>query len=113
MPSGVRPCAPGEKGEAMVIPVLLATVDKISAIRLHVPKDLRPLTARETLWKAVLEVQKRFNASVPMLDPVKNMKISDKLFQDLVWVNPRVTCCLTRRYLYDIFRKSRHWKNAW
>jgi len=70
----------------MVIPVLLATVEKISAIRLHVPKDLRPLAARETLWKAVLEVQRRFAASFPMLDPVKNMKISDKLFQDLIWV---------------------------
>lgn len=70
----------------MVIPVLLATVEKISAVRLHVPKDLRPLNARETLWKAVLEVQKRFAASFPMLDPVKHMKISGKLFQDLVWV---------------------------
>jgi hypothetical protein len=70
----------------MVIPVLLATVEKISAVRLHVPKDLRPLATRETLWKAVLEVQRRFAVSMPMLDPVKNMKISDKLFQDLVWV---------------------------
>lgn len=90
VPSGVRPCAAGEKGEPMVLPVLLSTVDKISAIRLHVPKDLRPLPARETLWKAVLEVQKRFEGKLPMLDPVKNMKISDKLFQDLVWV--RFTC---------------------
>lgn len=85
VPTGIRPCADGEKGEATVIPVLLSTVEKISAIRLHVPKDLRPLATRETLWKAVLEVQKRFDV-IPMLDPVKNMKISDSLFSDLVWV---------------------------
>lgn len=79
----------------MVIPVLLATVEKISAVRLHVPKDLRPLAARETLWKAVLEVQRRFAASMPMLDPVKNMKISDKLFQELVWVCRNQFCSPT------------------
>ncbi|KAF8316179.1 antiviral helicase [Clavulina sp. PMI_390] len=85
VPVGVKPCAPGEKGEPVILPVLLATVDKISSVRLHAPKDLRPMSARETLWKAVLEVQKRFNGAFPLLDPVKNMNISDKMFQDLVW----------------------------
>lgn len=80
---GIRPCPPDEKGDPLVIPVLLATVQKISAIRIHVPKDLRPLSTRETLWKSVLEVQNRFKDSLPMLDPVKNMKISDKMFADL------------------------------
>lgn len=86
VPAGVRACGPGDKGEAMIIPVLLATVDKISAIRVHVPKDLRPSSARDTLWKAVLETQKRFEGNVTLLDPVKHMKINDSMFKDLVWV---------------------------
>lgn len=98
VPTGVRPYVEGEKSEAMVVPVLLATVDKISAIRLHTPKDLRPVAARETLWKAALEVQKRFESSIPMLDPVKNMKISGKLFEDLVWVR------FSRPSWFDVLR---------
>ncbi|KAF9511630.1 hypothetical protein BS47DRAFT_1372965 [Hydnum rufescens UP504] len=83
VPNGIQPCLPGERGEPVVIPVLLSIVEKISAIRIHVPKDLRPLSARETLWKSVLEVHKRFPDGLPMLDPIKNMKISDKMFVDL------------------------------
>lgn len=83
VPTGIQPCPPGERGEPLVIPVLLSTMDKLSAVRIHVPKDLRPLQARESLWKSVLEVQKRFPGGLPMLDPIKNMKISDKMFVDL------------------------------
>jgi ATP-dependent RNA helicase DOB1 len=90
VPNGIQPCLPGERGEPVVIPVLLSIVEKISAIRIHVPKDLRPLSARETLWKSVLEVHKRFPDGLPMLDPIKNMKISDKMFVDLGLVSIKI-----------------------
>lgn len=49
-------------------------------------KDLRPLQARETTWKTVLEVQKRFETGITMLDPIEHMKIKDEKFKQLVRV---------------------------
>ena len=84
------PCPPGQKGEPLVVPVLLSTLDGFSLIRIHLPKDLKPLQARETAWKAVLEVQKRFEKGIALLDPVEHMKIKDDKFKQLVKV------CLVR-----------------
>jgi ATP-dependent RNA helicase DOB1 len=69
-----------------VVPVLLSTVDAISHLRIHLPKDLRPLSSRETAWKAVREIQKRWPKSVPLLDPISNMGIKDPGFLNLVKV---------------------------
>jgi ATP-dependent RNA helicase DOB1 len=85
-PGGIRPCKSGEKGEPLVVPVLLSTVDAISHIRIYLPKDLRQPQARDTVWKSVLEVQKRFPDGIALLDPVENMKIDDGKFTDLVKV---------------------------
>ncbi|EOR02115.1 ATP-dependent RNA helicase mtr4 [Wallemia ichthyophaga EXF-994] len=79
-----RPCAAGEKGEAMVVPVLLSTLDGVSHIRLFLPKDLRPAQAKEQAYKSVREVQKRFPKGVAMLDPVENMNIKDEGFTKLI-----------------------------
>ncbi|TIB86174.1 antiviral helicase [Wallemia mellicola] len=79
-----KPCPAGEKGEAMVVPVLLSTLDGISHIRLFLPKDLRPAQAKEQAYKSVREVQKRFPKGVAMLDPVENMNIKDEGFKKLI-----------------------------
>ena len=86
-PGGVIPCPPGEKGEPLVVPVLLSTIEGLSLIRIFLPKDLRPLQARETAWKSVLEVQRRMSDGVPLLDPVQNMGIKDEKFKQLVKVS--------------------------
>ncbi|KAF8066809.1 rRNA-processing arch domain-containing protein [Lyophyllum atratum] len=83
-PSGVQPCAPGQKGVALVVPVLLSTIEGISHIRLFMPKDLRQDQARETLWKSVLEVHRRFPDGIALLDPIQNMGIKDDKFKELV-----------------------------
>jgi ATP-dependent RNA helicase DOB1 len=83
-PAGVQPCPSGEKGEPLVVPVLLSTIDSISHIRVFLPKDLRGAGARETVWKAVREVQRRFPDGIALLDPVKNMGIEDARFKELV-----------------------------
>ncbi|KAG8927198.1 ATP-dependent RNA helicase mtr4 [Tulasnella sp. 418] len=80
----IRPCIPGEKGEPVVCPVLLSTIYAISLLRVYLPKDLRPLQARETAWKALTEIQRRFPEGIALLDPVKNMNIKDELFLDLI-----------------------------
>lgn len=85
-PGGVQPCPPGVKGIPLVVPVLLSTVDGISHIRIFLPKDLRPDQARETAWKSVGEVHRRFPDGVALLDPIQNMGIKDEKFKALVAV---------------------------
>ena len=85
-PGDVQPCPVGSKGEPLVVPVLLSTIDAISVIRIFLPKDLRPLQARETAWKSILEVQKRFPSGITLLDPIENMGITDTKFKTLVKV---------------------------
>lgn len=86
-PGGVQPCPPGEKGISLVVPVLLSTIEGISHIRIFLPKDLRPDPARETAWKSVLEVQRRFPDGIMLLDPIDNLGIKDEKFQQLVKVS--------------------------
>ena len=83
-PGGVLPCPPKEKGAPLVVPVLLSTLQAISHLRLHLPKDIRQDQARETVWKAVGEVHRRFPKGVALLDPIANMGIKDAKFQELV-----------------------------
>jgi len=83
-PGGILPCKPGQNGEPLVVPVLLSTLDCISLIRIFLPKDLRSLSARETTWKSVLEVHRRFPDGITLLDPVQNMGIKDEKFKQLV-----------------------------
>jgi ATP-dependent RNA helicase DOB1 len=69
-----------------VVPVLLSTIDGISHLRIVLPKDLRSEQARETTWKSVLEVHKRFPDGIALLDPIQNMGITDSKFKALVKV---------------------------
>lgn len=85
-PAGIQPCAMGQNGSAVVVPVLLSTLDGISHLRVFMPKDLRQDQSRETLWKSVLEVQRRFPDGVPLLDPIENIGIKDEKFKELVQV---------------------------
>lgn len=82
----IQPCPPGEKGDMVVVPVLLTTVQRLSGIKLFLPKDLRPKEARDQVRKNLAEVARRFPApkGVPQLDPVKDMKISDDGFKTLL-----------------------------
>lgn len=83
-PGGIKPCEPDQKGIPLVVPVLLTTIEGISHIRIFLPKDLRQDQARETVWKSVLEVQRRFPDGIALLDPIQNMDIKDDKFKALV-----------------------------
>ena len=85
-PAGIQPCLPGHKGIPVVVPVLLSTIEGISHLRLFMPKDIRQEHSRESLWKSVLEVQRRFKDGVALLDPIENMGIKDDKFIELVQV---------------------------
>lgn len=70
----------------LVVPVLLSTIESISHIRVILPKDLRQDQGRETVWKSVLEVQRRLPNGIALLDPIQNMGIKDDKFKALVKV---------------------------
>ncbi|KAF5390934.1 hypothetical protein D9757_003924 [Collybiopsis confluens] len=82
--TGVQPCSPNQKGVPLIISVVLSTLDGISHLRVFLPKDMRTEQSRETVWRSVLEVQRRFPDGIPLLDPVKEMKIKDEKFMALV-----------------------------
>lgn len=70
------PCPDGEQGEMKVVPFALNNLHNFSSVRLFLAKDLRPIDARRAVQKNIEEVQRRFKGSPPLLDPVKDMRIS-------------------------------------
>ncbi|CAL8148366.1 unnamed protein product [Orchesella dallaii] len=80
----IKPPAKGETGEMKVIPVSLNVVQKISQVRLYLSNDLRPMDNRMKVLKSIEEVRRRFPDGVPLLDPVQDMKIKDRSFDELV-----------------------------
>lgn len=85
-PGGIQPCEPGDKGEPQVVPILLTAIEAFSHLRIFLPKDIRQQGARDTVWKSVLEVQRRFPDGIGLLDPVQNMGIKDEKFLELIKV---------------------------
>ena len=86
-PGGIQPCEPGHKGEPQVVPILLTAIEAFSHLRIFLPKDIRQQAARDTVWKSVLEVQRRFADGIGLLDPVQNMGIKDEKFLVLIKVS--------------------------
>lgn len=80
----IMPPGPGDKGEVVIIGVLLSTVQSISHLRIKLPNDLRNQNEKNTAFKAVGEVQKRFPKGISLLDPINNMGIKDESFKKLV-----------------------------
>lgn len=69
------PCAAGETGEMMVLPVLLGSFERISSVRIFMPEDIRSKDVRQGLAKSIDEVARRFPDGIPALDPIEDMKI--------------------------------------
>lgn len=99
--TGIRPCPPDSKGEYVVIPALLSTLDGISQIRLHLPKDLKAPSAREQAFKNVKEVQRRFPDGLALLDPVANMNIKDEAFVHILSKIETLEKALKANALYE------------
>lgn len=67
-----------EDGQPRVIAFHLDQVLKFSSIRLHLPKNLKPLVARVTTIKCLKEAIRRLvleRNEIPLLDPIKDMKV--------------------------------------
>jgi ATP-dependent RNA helicase DOB1 len=82
--SAIKPCPSNERGEMTVVPVALHLITAVSAVRLYVPSDLRPLDNRTSVLKAVQEVQSRFPDGLPPLDPIEDMGIKEHAFKECI-----------------------------
>ncbi|KAG1683081.1 Exosome RNA helicase MTR4 [Nymphon striatum] len=82
--SDIKPCPEGEKGEMKVVPISLNCISQIGAVRVHYPRDLRPLDNRMSVLISIREVNKKFNNNIPLLDPIDDMGIKDPEFKDIV-----------------------------
>ena len=80
----LKPPIPGEASEPVVVPILLKLIQDISSVRLKLPSDLKPLEQRLLVMKMVEEAQKRVQEDQFLLDPVRNMKIKDPTFVEIV-----------------------------
>ena len=89
-PGGIQPCEPGHKGEPQVVPILLTAIEAFSHLRIFLPRDIRQQASRDTVWKSVLEVQRRFPDGIGLLDPVQNMGIKDEKFLVLIKVSSAI-----------------------
>ncbi|KAJ2378837.1 ATP-dependent RNA helicase mtr4, partial [Coemansia sp. RSA 2607] len=71
-------------GETIVVPVLLSCIDRISTVRVSMPKDIKGSSGRKDMRKRISEVAKRLDGKIPLLDPINDMHIKDDDFKKLV-----------------------------
>lgn len=83
-----RPQKPGVDDEKLVsmrvFTISLENIERVSAVRIFIPKAVQSPEARKKVAMAVKEVQKRFPEGVPLLDPVKDLKIRDENFTTMM-----------------------------
>lgn len=79
-----KPCQNIHKGEVEVVGVDSTFITHVSSVRLYCPNDLRSRDARKGLFKSIKEVKKRFPEGPPLLNPIKDMKIDEPEFLDIV-----------------------------
>ena len=72
----ITPIQDSGAGETRVVQVPLEQIDRLSSVRVYVPKDLRPVEARERVGGSLREVLKRFSeqGGPPLLSPEEDMK---------------------------------------
>jgi ATP-dependent RNA helicase DOB1 len=86
-----RQCRPAKQGidddnivSMRIFSIGLENIDRISAVRIFTPSALQSPEARKKVALAVKEVQKRFPEGVPLLDPIKDLRINDQNFTTLM-----------------------------
>lgn len=83
-PEGIRPALEGEKNMCAIIPITLDSIRTVGNLRLFMPKDVKASGQKETVGKSLVEIQRRFEKGVPLIDPIRNMKIEDDDFKKLL-----------------------------
>lgn len=77
------PCGEGVQGKMTVISMPHTNISELSSVVVVLPRDLRGPDNMATASNAYKEVQDRFKGQLPLLDPVKNMRIRNERFVEL------------------------------
>lgn len=64
--------------------VSLENIDRISAVRIFTPQAITTPEARKKVKLSVKEVERRFPEGIPLLDPVKDLGITEDSFKTLM-----------------------------
>ena len=88
----IRHCRPVREGNERdeklksyrVFTISLSDIERISAVRIFIPQDITPPEARVGVAKSLNEVIRRFPEGLPLLDPVKDLKIKSSEFEKLL-----------------------------
>lgn len=73
----VEPVSINEDGEMEVVPMLLECIQDISSVVLVLPNDLIKMENKIIVRDSLREVHKQFGKGIPIMDPIKEMKIQD------------------------------------
>lgn len=73
----VEPASIEDDGEMEVIPMLLDCVQDISTVVIVLPNDLVKSENKAIVRDSLREVRKQFGENIPVMNPVKEMKIQD------------------------------------
>ncbi|KJH50525.1 DSHCT domain protein [Dictyocaulus viviparus] len=73
----LQPAAEGSPSACEVISIALDCVDEISAVRLKLPQKLDSDTSKDVVMQMIKSVKSRFQNNIPLLDPVKDMRIPE------------------------------------
>lgn len=85
MPPGLSPANGEQDTVPVVVSCLLTCVKAFGQIRIFMPKDgLKTPEDKDSTWKALAEVSRRFPDGLPILDPIENMDIADESFKKLL-----------------------------
>ncbi|KAJ8652675.1 hypothetical protein O0I10_011682 [Lichtheimia ornata] len=115
---GIKPALSEYNGTPLVVPVSLSSLDGISHVCLALPNRLKSPENRETAHKMILDVQNRFHNRIPLVDPIRNMNITDPRFKDLIekiftLESKLMTHQLNQNpdlpYLYDTYARKIGW----
>lgn len=84
-PSDPQPPTSLASSKPTVFTVDLGVLDGMSAVRLHLPKDVKNASdAQAVVVKSINEVERRFPDGLPLLHPVNDLAIGDPAFTELV-----------------------------
>ena len=79
----------GAEFDVRVMGVVLGCFDLLSAVCIHMPADLRTLESRMIVGRSLKEVERRLGGGIPLLDPIKDLKIESETFATL-WERAKV-----------------------
>lgn len=108
-----KTCRPAKQGvddekliSMRVFTISLENIERVSAVRIFTPNAVHSPEARKKVAMAVKEVKKRFPDGIPLLDPIKDLKIRDENFTTMMQRAEALTKRLTAHKLSVEFSEA-------